>query len=359
SGVEDAAAAVSSALMTVRTALGDLRSSAEGIGGEMSRTSEISDAAVTAIAGTSSNVEDLGASALRIGEIVGLIEEIAERTNLLALNAAIEAARAGVAGKGFSVVAGEVKKLAAQTGKATLDIKALIGEVQAGTRRARASSAETKKAVGRLEAVISGVAAAVSNQDTAFRRVEESIASLAGTDEQVRAGAHALAAEVRNTEALAEGMRRAAGHIAEEGAGLRKEVDGFLEFIARKTSRDAKALTIQAARYISEHGIAAAERAFLAEGRFRFGDIYATVVDRQGRWVIYPQKPENKGQSIMGFVDPDGIRVGERILEAGKLGEGWAGYKWNNPLTGMAQDKLTYVMAVPGTDFLVYVGVYI
>ena len=357
--VETAASAVSETLAEVTAALRDLRESAGRISREMYRTSEISETAVAAIAGTTGSVEELEASTVRIGEIVGLIDEIAERTNLLALNAAIEAARAGSAGRGFAVVAGEVKKLAAQTGKATLDIKSLIDGVQAGARRARESSSETKEAVGRLDQVISGVAAAVSSQESAVGRVESGAASLAGANDQVRSGARGLAEEVRETETLAEGIRRIAGRIAEEGAGLRKEVDGFLEFIARKTSQDAKSLTIQAARYLEENGMEAAERAFLAEGRFRFGDIYACVVDGQGRWVIYPPKPENKGQSIMGFVDPDGVRIGERILAAGRLGEGWTEYKWNNPLSGRVQDKLTYVKAVPGTDLVVYVGIYV
>jgi methyl-accepting chemotaxis protein len=357
--VETAASAVSKILAEVTAALRDLRESAGRIGREMYRTSEISETAVSAIAGTTGSVEELEASTVRIGEIVGLIDEIAERTNLLALNAAIEAARAGSAGKGFAVVAGEVKKLAAQTGKATLDIKSLIDGVQAGARRARESSSETKEAVGRLDEVISGVAAAVTSQEAAVGRVESGTAGLAGANEQVRSGARGLAVEVGETESLAEGIRRIAGRIAEEGGRLRKEVDGFLEFIARKTSQDAKSLTIQAARYLAENGLEAAERAFLAEGRFRFGDIYACVVDGEGRWVIYPPKPENKGQSILGFVDPDGVRIGERILGAGRLGEGWTEYKWNNPLTGRVQDKLTYVKAVSGTDLVVYVGIYI
>ena len=357
--VEAAAGATAESLATVTAALKDLRASADRIDREMARTSEIAAAAVASIAWTTGSVEDLGGSALRIGEIVGLIDEIAERTNLLALNAAIEAARAGSAGKGFAVVAGEVKNLAAQTGKATLDIKALVEEVQAGARLARESGARTKEAVGRLGEVIEGVASAVAGQKGAAARVEVSSESLAGANEQVRAGAQGLASEVRETESLAEAMRRVAERISEEEGGLRKEIDGFLEFIARKTSQDAKSLTIQAARYLEENGMEAAERAFLAEGRFRFGDIYACVVDTEGRWVIYPPKPENKGQSILGFVDPDGVRIGERILAAGRLGEGWTEYKWNNPLTGRIQDKLTYVKAVPDTNLFVYVGIYV
>ena len=79
-------------------------------------------------------IRQLAESSGRIGEVVGLISDIAEQTNLLALNATIEAARAGEAGKGFAVVASEVKSLANQTGKATEEISAQVCEIQSVTQ---------------------------------------------------------------------------------------------------------------------------------------------------------------------------------------------------------------------------------
>ncbi|MFZ8360693.1 methyl-accepting chemotaxis protein, partial [Staphylococcus aureus] len=81
-------------------------------------------------------VQGLASSAEKIGEVVGLINQIAGQTNLLALNATIEAARAGEAGKGFAVVASEVKNLATQTSKATDEIGQQIGSVQTATQEA-------------------------------------------------------------------------------------------------------------------------------------------------------------------------------------------------------------------------------
>jgi DNA-binding LacI/PurR family transcriptional regulator len=109
-------------------------------------------------------IADLKASSQRIGESVKLINDIAEQTNILALNAAIEAARAGQAGRGFSVVAKEVKALAAQTVSATAQIQDIVGKNNASTAETERVIIETRDSIRKVSGLSTTIAAAVNEQ---------------------------------------------------------------------------------------------------------------------------------------------------------------------------------------------------
>ncbi len=124
------------------------------------------------------------------------------------------------------------------------------------------------------------------------------------------------------------------------------------------TQDEVKALTVKAADFIAAKGIDEAAKVFTTEGDFKFGEIYVNVIDLSGNWVVYPPKPENKGKTVLNFIDEDGKKLGEDILNTGKAGEGWTEYRWKNPATNTIQPKATYVKKVPGKDYIAYIGIY-
>jgi methyl-accepting chemotaxis protein len=124
-------------------------------------------------------------SSRQIGDIVGLIQEIAFQTNLLALNAAVEAARAGEAGKGFAVVANEVRALAQRAGQASKDIKGLIvnsdNQVREGVRlvkQAGASLSEIVASAKKVATFVSEIAAATQEQSSGIEQVSKAVTGM-------------------------------------------------------------------------------------------------------------------------------------------------------------------------------------
>ena len=134
---------------------------------QMRRGSGLGREAVQRANASRATIDALARAADQIGDIVSVINEIAEQTNLLALNATIEAARAGEAGRGFSVVASEVKTLATQTGKSTEQIGAKVAEIQSTTREVVNSLTSVAEAIDQLSGVTQSVSAAIEQQRAA------------------------------------------------------------------------------------------------------------------------------------------------------------------------------------------------
>ncbi len=177
---------------------------------------------------TTDVIRGLAASADRIGEIVVLIQTIAEQTNLLALNATIEAARAGEAGKGFAVVASEVKSLATQTAKATDEIQAQIATVQDETRRAVAAIGRIGSTIQSIDDITATVAAAVEQQGAATREIARNVSQAANGTEQVKQNIIGVSRAATETGQAADGMLTASTDLAQQAETLKVHVDRYV-----------------------------------------------------------------------------------------------------------------------------------
>ena len=161
----DASQEVSSNVQSIAKTAEEITSSVKEIGRRVLEASRIADEAVEQAESTDGKIAQLSQSASRIGDVIKLITAVAEQTNLLALNATIEAARAGEAGRGFAVVASEVKMLAAQTAKATDEIAVQIAGMQAATNESVQAIREIGTTINSISEISATISAAASRSD--------------------------------------------------------------------------------------------------------------------------------------------------------------------------------------------------
>ncbi len=191
-----------------------------------------------AVQESANSVQELGKRGEQIGEIIKVINDIADQTNLLALNAAIEAARAGEHGRGFAVVADEVRKLADRTTKATEEIahsiSAIQSETQGAVKRMNTGTSEVKIGVERatragesltkivssardVAVMIQSIAAAAEQQGAASEEVSRNVEAINAVSRQTSEGAAQAARAAAELSAKAEGLQTLVGRFKVKG----------------------------------------------------------------------------------------------------------------------------------------------
>lgn len=217
----------------VAEATTELGVSVREISGNADGAAAIARDAVERLSATTGRIQSLSGMAERIGRVVTLIGEIAQRTNMLALNATIEAQRAGPAGKGFAVVAGEVKTLANQTAGATREIATQVAEIQEATAETAAAIERIGEAVMGMDRIAAEVTEAAGRQREVTRRIEVCVEEMDADTTQVGDGVASVTQAAVRYCAAAVRVIWAAKALARPANVLNHEVDSFLATVRR------------------------------------------------------------------------------------------------------------------------------
>ncbi len=221
------AAQVSGSISALAAGSEEMAASIREIAQNAGEAARVASSAVETAHSTTTTVNQLGASSTEIGNAVKLITGIAEQTNLLALNATIEAARAGEAGKGFAVVASEVKELAQETARATTSIGTLVAAIQVDTDSAVTAIEQISTVISQINDYQTTIASAVEEQTATTHDMGRSAAEAAAGSTDIAGSIDTVAAAVAATDNGVNEARQATQALSRMAADLNTLVGRF------------------------------------------------------------------------------------------------------------------------------------
>lgn len=214
---------------SVVAAIDQMTASISTIYSKTDESSSVGGRAVTEAQILESRIGELTNAAEEIQDVISLISDIANQTNLLSLNATIEAARAGEAGKGFAVVASEVKQLADQVSKSTNDIGIRIDAIRQGVSGARESIKGVSEIIDTMSAISGEIASAVAEQKSAADDISMNIDEAARNTSDVKQAVSRLSLSVEETDKSANSVNSAALDMANKAESLKADTAAFFE----------------------------------------------------------------------------------------------------------------------------------
>ncbi|MFD2207340.1 methyl-accepting chemotaxis protein [Kiloniella antarctica] len=213
---------------TVAAASEELAASINEIMQQVQRSGQVAANATQEADGANSKMDQLTTAAQKIGEVVSLIAEIAEQTNLLALNATIEAARAGEAGKGFAVVASEVKSLASQTAKATEEIEQQVNDIQSATGSVGGAIKDIQTIIDEINQISTVISSSIEEQSSATAEIASSISVASQNTSTASEQISLVENSVNQTNGASQNVLAASTELQGFSKDLSEKVDGFI-----------------------------------------------------------------------------------------------------------------------------------
>jgi methyl-accepting chemotaxis protein len=312
----------------------------------LSDNAEKGGAAMTETVNSMSRLEE---SSRRVAEVVGLIDDIAFQTGMLSLNAAVEAARAGEAGRGFSVVAFEVRQLAQRCAESAEEIRQLIGNA---VDQVTQSSNNIQQVSGALDAVMSGIRS-VSDR---LHNISSSSAQQSASLGEVTQSVGSLDSITRQNAVMVEEATASSRVLVERAQTLRDAV-GTIR-LRQGSADEAHALVTRAVKHLQSVDRQQALQDFQnKDAGFIDRDLFLFGIDREGSYFIHGARPNEIGSTVFESPGLDADNFLPEFWRVADHGGGWISYMIGNPATGMIDQKESFILKI-GDNEAIGCGVY-